>query len=156
MNHTTRGIAAAILALGLVFSTGIIYATANSAYAGDNVRIKKAIKNHCWAVNSTDFTQCNQEFNANTLTQTQTPVTPVKLTCEQCFKKFLSSTQITLLLSAAGRLTSLEQLCAVLPTLTSEAGLESFLVNRLRVSESAAAQLIQCLKDAGVQFGEIK
>jgi hypothetical protein len=66
VNHTTtRGIAAAILALALVFSTGV-YAAASTAYAGgsshgDSVRIKKAIKNHCWAVDSSDFTQCNQD-----------------------------------------------------------------------------------------------
>ena len=39
--------------------------------------------------------------------------TPVKLTCEQCFKKFLSSTGITILLASEG-FTSLEQLCACL------------------------------------------
>ena len=80
--------------------------------------------------------------------------TPVKLTCEQCFKKFLSSTGITILLASEG-FTSLEQLCAVLPTLTTEAELLNFLVSNpaeFGLSESQAIQLIQCLKDAGVVF----
>jgi hypothetical protein len=80
--------------------------------------------------------------------------TPVKLTCEQCFTKFLSSTGITILLASEG-FTSLEQLCAVLPTLTTEAELLNFLVSNpaeFGLSESQAIQLIQCLKDAGVVF----
>jgi len=46
----------------------------------------------------------------------------------------------------------LGELCAALPTLTSEDGLAGLLV-KIGLSESAAAQLIQCLIDAGVQFG---
>jgi hypothetical protein len=75
---------------------------------------------------------------------------PVKLTCEQCFTKFLSSTQISLLLRAAD-VTTLEQLCATLPTLTTAFGLEDFL-HQLGLSESAAIQLVQCLLDAGIVF----
>jgi hypothetical protein len=86
-----------------------------------------------------------------------TPTTPpVKLTCEECFRKFLSADQLTRLLKAAF-VNSPERLCALLPTGT-EAGFRSFLLrpltqNGLGLSESAAAQLIQCLHDAGVQFG---
>ena len=80
-----------------------------------------------------------------------TPTTPVKLTCEQCFTKFLSSTQITELLKAAD-VTTLEQLCATLPTITTALGLADFLVVALGVSESAAFQLVQCLLDAGIVF----
>jgi hypothetical protein len=81
-----------------------------------------------------------------------TPPPVKKLTCEQCFIKFLTSTQITRILTAVLGVTTLEQLCAVLPTLTSEAEFVSFLVEELRLSESAAMQLVQCLKDAGIVF----
>jgi hypothetical protein len=80
-----------------------------------------------------------------------TPTTPVKLTCEQCFTKFLNSTQITGILRAAD-VTTLEQLCAALPTLTTALGLVEFLVDELGLSESAAIQLVQCLLDAGIVF----
>jgi hypothetical protein len=97
---------------------------------------------------------CVQE-GAVATTTTTTP--PVKLTCEQCLVKFLNADQLTRLLKAAF-VNSLERLCASLPIITAEAELHSFLVrpliqNGLGLSESAAAQLIQCLKDAGVQFG---
>ena len=93
---------------------------------------------------------CTQE---GVVSAAQTPVTPVKLTCEQCFTKFLTTAQITILLRAAD-VNTLGELCAALPTLTSEAGLVDFLVHEspIKLSESAAAQLIQCLIDAGVQF----
>ena len=58
---------------------------------------------------------------------------------------------ITILLRAAD-VNNLEELCAALPTIITEAGLGQFLVNILGLSESAASQLIQCLIDAGVQF----
>ena len=78
--------------------------------------------------------------------------TPVKLTCEQCLTKFLSSTQLSALLIAA-EVNSPEQLCARLPTITSEAGLRSFLLSPIiGLSGSAADHLIQCLKDAGLVF----
>ena len=89
--------------------------------------------------------------NATCVQEGAAAATPVKLTCEQCFTKFLSSTQISLLLRAAD-VTSLEQLCATLPTITTALGLLDFLVFELGVSESAAIQLIQCLLDAGIVF----
>ena len=66
MNHTTIGIAAI---LAVVMSTAGAFAV-STAYAGgggggDSVKIKKEIKNHCWAVDSEDFSQCNQTFNRN-------------------------------------------------------------------------------------------
>jgi hypothetical protein len=80
--------------------------------------------------------------------------TPVKLTCEECFTKFLSSTQISLVIQAAGgRVTTLGQLCAILPTAASEAGLIDLLESpKIGVSHPVAEQLIQCLKDAGIVF----
>ena len=90
--------------------------------------------------------------NATCVQEGAAAAAPVKLTCEQCFTKFLSSTQISGLLVAAGNLTTLKQLCAALPTLATEAELVHFLEGGLGLSESAAAQLIQCLKDAGIVF----
>jgi hypothetical protein len=80
-----------------------------------------------------------------------TPTTPVKLTCEQCFTKFLSSTQIFLLLQEAN-VPTLERLCAVLPEIATAADLLSFLVGGLKLSNSEAIQLVQCLLDAGIVF----
>ena len=81
---------------------------------------------------------------------TTTP--PVKLTCEQCFTKFLSSTQLSALLIAAD-VTSPEQLCATLSRIT-QADFVDFLITELvpAVPPLAALQLLQCLIDAGVQF----
>src|SRR2546423_14021359 len=42
----------------------------------------------------------------------QTPVTPVKLTCEQCYTKFLSTAQITMLPSDTA-VNNLEELCTL-------------------------------------------
>ena len=91
---------------------------------------------------------CVQEGAAAAQAQAQAQV---KLTCEQCFTKFLNRAQIALLLEAAD-VTSLAELCDRLSTLISEAGLVDFVVTQLGFSESAAAQLIQCLKDAGIVF----
>jgi hypothetical protein len=83
-------------------------------------------------------------------TTTTTP--PVKLTCEECLRKFLNAEQLSRLLTAAF-VNSPERLCALLPIVTSEAELHSFLLSPLiGLSESAAAQLIQCLIDAGIVF----
>jgi hypothetical protein len=76
---------------------------------------------------------------------------PVKLTCEQCFTKFLNADQISLLLQEAN-VPTLKQLCAVLPEIATEADLLSFLVGGLGLSNPEAKQLIQCLKDAGIVF----
>ena len=77
---------------------------------------------------------------------------PVKLTCEQCFTKFLSSTQLSALLIAA-EVNSPEQLCATLSRIT-QADFVDFLITELvpAVPPLAALQLLQCLIDAGVQF----
>ena len=93
---------------------------------------------------------CVQEGAAATPTAPK----PVKLTCEQCFRKFLSSTGITILLGTEG-VTSLEQLCEQVLPIVTEAGLLHFLVSNVAefgLSESQAIQLVQCLKDAGVVF----
>jgi hypothetical protein len=92
------------------------------------------------------YTNCTQEGAT-----APTPPTPVKLTCEQCFRKFLNADQQATLVGGDIRFT-LERFCAEeLPQFT-EAQLQFFLVTVLGLSESAAAQLIQCLLDAGVQF----
>ena len=77
--------------------------------------------------------------------------TPVKLTCEQCFTKFLTSTQISALLRELA-VTSFTDLCPRLSEISISI-LQSVLRDIEGVSESTIAQLIQCLLDAGVQFG---
>jgi len=91
---------------------------------------------------------CVQE-GAVTTTSTATTPPPVKLTCEQCFTKFLNADQIFLLTRGSN---DFALLCnTVLPTLTAEQ-FQNLLLE-IRVSPTVAAQLIQCLIDAGVQFG---
>jgi hypothetical protein len=84
-------------------------------------------------------------------TTTTTTTAPVKLTCEQCFTKFLSSEQISGLLRALEvfGVNSLADLCEQLSSGSNPelAGLLQDLLIRL-----GADQLIQCLIDAGVQF----
>jgi hypothetical protein len=100
---------------------------------------------------------CVQEGAVATTTATTPP--PVKLTCEQCFMKFLSSTQISLLIQSLGlvEINSLPDLCAQLssgPSLELTELLQIFLVRTLGPTE--AAQLIQCLIDAGIVFPPVR
>jgi hypothetical protein len=82
---------------------------------------------------------CTQE---GAVSAAQTPVTPVKLTCEQCFTKFLNAEQISEF--------TLPAACAELSLFTTE-GFQAVLL-KIGVSSSVSIQLIQCLIDAGVQF----
>jgi hypothetical protein len=164
MNNTkTLAVVAVLMAATLVVGTFVTVATTQSAFAyakkprqDDN---KKTRDNGSGNRNGNTVTieECKNRgshpgSNATCVQEgVITPTTPVKLTCEQCFTKFLNSTQITGILRAAD-VTTLEQLCAALPTLTTALGLVEFLVEELGVSESAAFQLIQCLLDAGVVF----
>jgi hypothetical protein len=81
------------------------------------------------------------------------PVTPapVKLTCEQCFTKFLTQTQITFVEDRADA-TSLEQLCREL--LNGAIHLPDFSkdLSDAGVSRTTANELIACLLQAGVVF----
>jgi hypothetical protein len=77
---------------------------------------------------------------------TSTTTTPAKLTCEQCLTKFLSSTQISLVTRR-----NLEQFCATPPPLE----IFESLLTRVGVSSEVQAQLIQCLRDAGVVFTNV-
>jgi len=86
---------------------------------------------------------CVQE--AAVTTNATTP--PVKLTCEQCLTKFLNFVQIINLREFVG-----PDLCARLSTLLTTETFQAILVRDVGVSETVAAQLIQCLIDAGVQF----
>jgi hypothetical protein len=71
---------------------------------------------------------------------------PVTLTCEQCFAKFLSADQIFLLTRGM----PLTDICE---RLSGSGQVEvQLILERITGSESLAAQIIQCLKDAGVQF----
>jgi hypothetical protein len=96
-----------------------------------------------------DNASCVQEGAA----AAQTPVNktqPVTLTCEQCLTKFLNAGQISILSRGTN---DLALTCGLLSLSTTES-LQRFLVSPfIGLSESAAAQLIQCMIDAGVQFG---
>jgi hypothetical protein len=89
---------------------------------------------------------------ATTTTSTTTP--PVKLTCEQCFTKFLTPGQITVVVSSEG---TLAELCAALEDgRISEAQFLTVLRSPAAdVSETIQAQLIECLINAGLPFEPI-
>ena len=88
---------------------------------------------------------------ATTSTSTSTPVTPVKLTCEQCITKFLSAEQISII--NKGR-NDLPFLCE--QQLARDFTIEEFQGSLQNIEASTAPidipGLIQCLIDAGVQF----
>jgi hypothetical protein len=93
---------------------------------------------------------CSQE---GVVTPTTTTTPPVKLTCEQCIRKFLNTDQINDLISIAGPSNpTLGQVCDILHTGT-QANIQALFVSILgRGSESVAAQIIQCLLNAGIVF----
>jgi hypothetical protein len=98
---------------------------------------------------------CTHPGNNATCTQegAATPPTPVKLTCEQCFMKFLSTKQLASL--GSGLLIELPELCAKL-----DSGALSLdkLTDALNAVEKATGEpidqagLIQCLRDAGIHL----
>jgi hypothetical protein len=88
---------------------------------------------------------CVQE---GAVTTTATTPPPVKLTCEECFRKFLNADQIFLLTRETNDLAFFCQ--RITETTTEDVHLN--LVRIAGVSESVADQVIQCLIDAGVQF----
>jgi hypothetical protein len=101
---------------------------------------------------------CVQEGAVATTTAT-TP--PVKLTCEQCFMKFLSSTQLSLLIQFLGlvEINSLPDLCAQLssPGGPSPELIEALQIGLARIGVGTGHPidvegLIQCLLDAGIVF----
>ena len=89
---------------------------------------------------------CVQEGLAATTTTT----TPVKLTCEECFRKFLSADQLSRLLELLG-VNSLPDLCAQLSS-GSNPELAAFVHEFLLRSPG----LIQCLIDAGIVFPPVR
>jgi hypothetical protein len=95
-----------------------------------------------------DNATCVQE-GAVAATTTTPPPPPVKLTCEQCIRKFLNEGQISELISFAGQET-LEQVCDILHTGTQN-DIQALFEN-ISGSDSVAAQIIQCLLDAGIVF----
>jgi hypothetical protein len=91
---------------------------------------------------------CVQEGAAVAAVQQGIQTTPVKSPCEQCFRKFLNNDQILDLTRGTGDLALLCEQLSGAPALEFGALLQG----ELGLSPSAAAQLIQCLIDAGVQF----
>jgi hypothetical protein len=82
---------------------------------------------------------------------TPTPVTPVKLTCEQCFMKFLTPDQIDDLLFHFD-INTIAQLCNVLGVVPESAFRDDLSGTLPPVSETTANELIACLKNAGIVF----
>jgi hypothetical protein len=99
---------------------------------------------------------CVQEGAAVAAVQQGSQTTPVKLTCEECFTKFLNADQISGLLQIlrVEGVNSLPDLCAQLSSgprsLDVAEVLQDVLIRFL--GETGAAQLIQCLMDAGIVF----
>jgi hypothetical protein len=94
---------------------------------------------------------CVQEGAVAAAVQQGSQTTPVKLTCEECFRKFLNADQITGILRFFP-VNSLQGLCDLLSSAPAGdlAEIEAFLIRVL--GETVAAQLIQCLIDAGIAF----
>ncbi len=90
---------------------------------------------------------CVQEGAVTTTTATTPP--PVKLTCDECFRKFLNADQIRILTLGTNDFTFVCQRITFGTADELQRALESPVIG---LSESAA-KLIQCLIDAGVQFG---
>jgi hypothetical protein len=88
--------------------------------------------------------------NAACVSEGRAAAVPTNLTCEQCFTKFLTTAQISKLLSLSPEFTTLGQLCGLLPEVRA-VDLQLAL-GRIGVSASVAAQLIQCLLNAGIVF----
>jgi hypothetical protein len=83
--------------------------------------------------------------------------TPTKLTCEQCFTKFLKPDQINMAVHFLDETSarSLASLCTQFekgfPNITEEV-FRHVLVDEVEVEGSTVAKLIQCLKDFGIVF----
>jgi hypothetical protein len=181
MNNTTRRyltIAAIFTAATLVVGIGTFTTTTQSAYAyqkkggGDNgkgndngntVTIEEcknkgsasgfdtALDQECENLICThpgENATCVQEGAVTTTTATTPP--PVKLTCDECFRKFLNADQIRILTMGTNDFTFL---CQRITGGTAEELQRALVSPVIGLSESAAAQIIQCLIDAGVQFG---
>jgi hypothetical protein len=91
---------------------------------------------------------CVQEGVAATTTTTtaQTPVTPVKLTCEQCFTTILTPQQLTVVLGSNPIATA----CVTLSQIT-QAEERSVLIS-LGIPSNTVDNLIACLLKAGIVF----
>jgi hypothetical protein len=92
---------------------------------------------------------CVQEGGVTTTTTATTPP-PVKLTCEECIRKFLNADQISLLTRESNDLAFFCQ------RITTEEDVRFNLVQIAGVSESVADQVIQCLIDAGIVFPPVR
>jgi hypothetical protein len=93
-----------------------------------------------------DNATCVQE-GAVSAAAAAAPQTPIKLTCEECFTKFLTPGQLTAVLASfLGR--NLENTC--LSTTISNLDLLISSLNAARVSEDVQLQLIRCLVNSGI------
>ena len=108
--------------------------------------IDRNIVNIC--INSND----NTLTGTFTATQTQTPTEPQ--TCEECFELFLSRAQIEEFLNLFGTDISLGQICASFEMNGAESETEfiSDLERLLDLEHDDAVALVECLKNAGIDF----
>ena len=93
---------------------------------------------------------CTQEGLAAAAVQQGNQTTPVKLTCEECFRKFLNADQISQLLSI-GNKDTLEEVCDILH-IGTQSDFQA-LFEFISGSHDIAVQIIQCLLDDGIVFG---
>jgi hypothetical protein len=94
-----------------------------------------------------DNATCSQEGAVSAAAAAAAAQTPIKLTCEQCFTKFLTSDQLkAVLASFLGR--NLENTC--ISTTISNLDLLLSSLNAARVSEDVQLQLIRCLVNSGI------
>jgi hypothetical protein len=93
---------------------------------------------------------CSEEGVTSAITAAGNNTIPVKLSCEQCFTKFLSGKQITDILTHTGS-TSLAQLCASFP---GDITLDEFarVLRDAGVDNLVIVRLIECMLNAGVVF----
>jgi hypothetical protein len=97
-----------------------------------------------------DNATCVQEQGAAVTTNAITP--PVKLTCEQCFTKFLTPEQIAQFTGSG----AIPIFCATLESGTvTENDFRRILTDVAEASETTINELIACLQEAGIVFAPL-
>jgi hypothetical protein len=169
MNNTTKSltaIAAILMAATLVVGTAgtvttkTAFAAASNNKSGNTVTVEKcknrgsasgfdaATNQECENLICThlgDNATCVQE--GAVAAAAAAAQTPIKLTCAECFTKFLTPGQLTAVLASfLGR--NLENTC--LSTTISNLDLLISSFNAARVSEDVQLQLIRCLVNSGI------
>jgi hypothetical protein len=173
-NATNLAIAAILMAATLIVGATFSVTTAQSAFAYQKKKVGGTQDGGSKTGNTVTIEECKNKGSASGFDTTRnqecenlicthpgenatcvqegavtTTTTPVKLTCEECIRKFLNADQIFLLTRETN---DLAFFCQQITGTTSEEDVRFNLVQIAGVSESVADQVIQCLIDAGVQF----